>query len=479
MTTWLSGETIAAFATPPGQSGLAVLRLSGPEAAALCDRLFKPYGTTFPKPSEMPGYTMAPGIWGGLDEVVLSAFRAPHSYTGEDVYEISCHGGRAVREGILRSLIEHGARLAEPGEFSKRAFINGKMDLSRAEAVMDLIQAEASRQADMAFRQLRGRLARNIRCESDRLYALLAQLETLMDWDEEEARPEDVRAIADGLAASEMSLSRLARSFRYGRLVREGLSVVIAGRPNAGKSSLMNALTEENRAIVSHIPGTTRDTIETELSIDGYLIRLIDTAGLAVDTPDPIEREGIERAEAALQRADLILWVLSPPLGDADALADERDHILELHAEGKPMWLILGKDDLAGTAETDAPRRFAERDLPGLPTLPWSVRRPEDLEKLRAGLTAFIEKGGLADVERAPMSDSSGEAVMTHTRHKELIDRAVASVRHARDLAQDGQAYDLIATSIRAALDALAGLTGDDVSETLIETIFSRFCIGK
>ncbi|NLC40723.1 MAG: tRNA uridine-5-carboxymethylaminomethyl(34) synthesis GTPase MnmE, partial [Clostridiaceae bacterium] len=383
-------DTIAAFSTPPGQSGLAVLRLSGPEAASICDRLFRPYGDRFPMPSNMDGYTMAPGIWAEIDEVVLAAFRAPHSYTGEDVYEISCHGGNAVRQAILDSLINNGARPAEAGEFSKRAFISGKMDLAQAEAVMDLIHAESEQQTELAFAQLRGRLSQAVRLELDKLYGILAFLETLMDWDEEEARPEDRLQVSRDLVSSEISLKQLADSFRYGRIVREGLSIVIAGRPNAGKSSLLNALTAHERAIVSDIPGTTRDTIEIDINMGGYLLHLTDTAGLAVKSDDPIEQEGIKRAQEALRSADLVLWVLSPPLGSPAELHDEMNTIRAIQSRGQKLLLILGKDDLRDTvtAEED-PAGFAAEYLSDVPTIAWSAKREEDLASLRKILFNF------------------------------------------------------------------------------------------
>ncbi|MDD3611539.1 MAG: tRNA uridine-5-carboxymethylaminomethyl(34) synthesis GTPase MnmE [Eubacteriales bacterium] len=483
-------DTIAAFSTPPGQSGLAVLRLSGPDAAAICDRLFRPYGDKFPLPSKMSGYTLAPGIWADIDEVVLAAFRAPHSYTGEDVYEISCHGGNAVRQAILDSLINNGARLAEPGEFSKRAFINGKMDLAQAEAVMDMIHAESEQQTELAFAQLRGRLSQAVRSELDKLYGVLAFLETLMDWDEEEERSEDRVAVSRDLASAEKSIEQLANSFRYGRIVREGLSIVIAGRPNAGKSSLLNALTAHERAIVSDIPGTTRDTIEIDLNMGGYLVHLTDTAGLAVESDDPIEQEGIKRAQEALQSADLVLWVLSPPLGSSSELLDEMNTIKGILERGQKVLLVLGKDDLrASVPASKDPASFAAEHLPELPTIAWSAKREEDLQALRTILFNFIENDTLetdlvneSSVERSRgkgVQSQTSAVIMTHSRHKALADKSLEQVRAAHEAIDAGLSYDLIATLLRSAVETLASMSGDDVSETLIETIFSRFCIGK
>lgn len=477
-------DTIAAFSTPPGESGLAVFRISGPSAADICDRLFTPYGHRFPSPSRMEGYTMAPGNWGDIDEVVLAAFRAPHSYTGEDVYEISCHGGQAVRQAIMDSVLALGARAAGPGEFSRRAFINGKMDLSSAEAVMDLISAQAEKQAQVAFRQLRGAVSRTVRRRLDQLYGVLAMLEMLLDWDEEEERPQDREKILEGLREASLDLKKLADTFVSGRVIREGLSVVIAGSPNVGKSSILNALAERDRAIVSPIPGTTRDTVEVDLTLGGYLIHLTDTAGLAHESLDPVEREGIARAETALDEADLVLWVLSPPLPPPEVREKEEARIGGLLKEGKPLLLILGKDDLRPSLPPDEdPALYAADRFPGLISMTWSHGQEEDLVRLRQTLIRFIEEGSLdagplPKGERTPVDMASHE-LLTHARHKAAIDRAIVLVDRAMEDLARGLSFDLVAISLKEALTDLSAITGDDVSETLIEEIFNRFCIGK
>ena len=479
-------DTIAAFSTPPGESGLAVFRISGPKSGPICDQLFKPHGGARLCPSLMEGYTMAPGIWAGIDEVVLACFKAPHSYTGEDVYEVSCHGGQAVRQAILDSVIAAGARPAEPGEFSRRAFINGKMDLSSAEAVMDLIGAQAERQAEVAFRQLRGGISRTVRRRVSQLYSALAHLEMLLDWDEEEERPQDRAALILEIGEAVAELRRLSDTFVSGRVIREGLAVVIAGSPNVGKSSILNALAGRDRAIVSPIPGTTRDTVEVDLTLDGYLIHLTDTAGLAHESLDPIEREGIARAENALREADLVLWVLSPPLPETEILYAEAARIDRLLEEGRPLLLILGKDDLrpALPPEED-PAVYAANRFPGIPALAWSEKQEEDLAKLRHVLTVFIEEGQLEPGQKSKTKPSShageGESheILTHARHKGAIDRAIGLVEKAGEDLKRGLSFDLVAISLKEALTELSAITGDDVSETLIEEIFGRFCIGK
>ncbi len=485
-------DTIAAFSTPPGESGLAVLRISGPLAASICDRLFTPSSSRFVKPSAMNGYTLAHGYWGDLDEVVLACFRAPHSYTGEDVYEISCHGGQAIRQAVLDSVIAAGARAAGPGEFSRRAFFNGKMDLTAAEAVMDMIGAQAEKQAQAAYRQLMGGVSRVIHERTEHLYGALARLEMLLDWDEEEERPEDRELLVRELEHSERELRLLADSFTGGRIIREGLAVVIAGSPNVGKSSILNALSGRDRAIVSNIPGTTRDTVEVDLTLDGYLIHLTDTAGLAVDSDDPIEREGIVRAENALRSADLILWVLSPPLPTEDERRQEEARIDQCLHDGKELLLVLGKDDLRPTLPADEdPAHYAAGRYPDLPTMTWSDRSDDDLRRLKDVIIRFIEGGSLVSTEEAhetlsvaheqvkSYGEGQSHGMLTHARHKAAVDRAVELVGRARIDLQAGLSFDLVAISLKEALTELSTITGEDVSETLIEKIFSRFCIGK
>lgn len=438
----------------------------------------------------MEGYTLAHGYWGAIDEVVLACFRAPHSYTGEDVYEISCHGGQAIRRAVLDSVLAAGARAAGPGEFSRRAFFNGKMDLAAAEAVMDMIGAQAERQAQVAYRQLTGGVSRVIRERTDHLYGALARLEMLLDWDEEEERPEDRALLVRELEHAERALRLLADSFAGGRIIREGLAVVIAGSPNVGKSSILNALSGRDRAIVSSIPGTTRDTVEVDLTLDGYLVHLTDTAGLAVDSRDPIEREGIVRAESALRTADLILWVLSPPLPPEDDRRQEEARIDRCLAEGKALLLVLGKDDLRPSlpAEED-PAHYAAERFPELPTITWSDRSDDDLQRLKDMLVRFIECGSLGSAEAVSAvacheqvkcsGDGQSHEMLTHARHKVAVDRAAELVGSARADLQSGLSFDLVAISLKEALTELSSITGEDVSETLIEKIFSRFCIGK
>ncbi|MDI9461012.1 MAG: tRNA uridine-5-carboxymethylaminomethyl(34) synthesis GTPase MnmE [Saccharofermentanales bacterium] len=460
-------DTIAAVSTPPGASGLAVLRLSGPQAAECCDHLFQPYAITPLRPSEMAGYTTAVGTWAGLDEVVLSCFKAPNSFTGEDVFEISCHGGTAVKQAILDSLISVGARLAEPGEFSKRAFVNGKMDLSQAEAVMDLIGAEASRQVQAAFKQLKGQLSGKIRTRADALYELMARVEVILEFPELEETPPALEQLAADTASEGDKIRQLALGYGRGKVVREGLRVAIAGRPNAGKSTLLNNLVGEDKAIVTPIPGTTRDLVEAHLIVDGYLVLLTDTAGLTMDTADPVEQEGVRRARLAHAEADLLFWLISPPLPAAEEFEREMAEIRDIVAAGKDLVLVLGKDD---RGESAAIQDVIGEYLTGVDIVRFSQQADDGAKRIKDKISDHLRQ-----LERQYDQDT----LITHERHRKLLEDAAAELTQAATEIRSGLTLDLVATRLRQAAELLAEMTGDSVDAGLVDTIFSRFCVGK
>lgn len=459
----------AATATPPGQSGLAVIRLSGPWCPAAADLMFQPAGSHFPKVADMPGYTCAvgdivdPRDGQVIDQVVLTRFAAPHSFTGEDVVEISCHGGSAIKQAILESLFSLGIRPAEAGEFTRRAFLNGKLDLAQAEAVMDLIQAEARKSAQTAASQLHGMLSRHIRQKTDEVYKLLAQVELILEYPEHEETVAAMDGLIAGLDDVRSQLQNLADSFRQGRLLREGLTVVIAGRPNAGKSSLLNSLAGFDRAIVTPVPGTTRDTVEELVDIGGLPVHLIDTAGLR-ETQDMIEQLGVDRTRAALQTADLIFWLIAPPL---TGLEEELAGIREAEAAELPLIILAGKDDLG---ESENVRQFLKENLPAQTIINISAKTGEGLDQLRQAILEHYQQIG---------SVASEEVLITNSRHKSLLDEAADYLDQASAALKAGIPLDLAASLLRGCADSLAGITGDIVSEELISTIFSRFCVGK
>lgn len=461
------GDICVAVATPPGQSGIAVIRLSGAGAASLVDPLFIPASRRFLTVLRMPGYTCSvgdlvdPADAHVLDQVVLTRYVAPHSYTGEDVIELSCHGGTAVKKAILDLLLQRGARPAEAGEFTKRAFLNGKMDLAQAEAVMDLIAAGAARSARNATAQLKGRLSDQVRQQADALYQLLARIELILEYpdhDEAESMQERLQADLQDLAGM---LRMRAASYEQGRLLREGLTVVLAGRPNAGKSSLLNALAGYERAIVTPIPGTTRDTIEEIVDIKGVPVRLIDTAGLR-ETSDLIERMGVDRTRKALQEADLVFWLISPP-------ASELDQELDLLRQVTCRRLIplVSKDDLMVTGDVISRLR---RLWPDNPLMTCSVVTGEGLEQIRQAIVATYEAAG-------ELQDD--DILITSSRHRACLEQAAQRIADAETVISSGLTLDIVASLVRGALDALAEITGELVTDALIQTIFTRFCVGK
>ena len=457
---------------------MALIRLSGPASPSIAARIFRPAGRRFNVADQMAGYTCAPGLIvdpdtspeQAIDQVVLTRFAAPHSFTGEEVYEITCHGGLAVRQAILDLIFRLGVQPAGPGEFTRRAFLNGKLDLAQAEAVMDLITADADKRARVAMRQLQGQLSERIRRIRQGLYDVLAQLEMVLEYPEHDESETARAGLSASLSSPLAAVAALAGSFRQGRLLTEGFTVVIVGRPNAGKSSLLNALAGYDRAIVTPIPGTTRDTVEETVDIGGIPVRLVDTAGLR-ETADLIERIGVDRARSAILEADLILWLISPDdsgaIDPCGLLRDELDELRDLAEQDGPLLLVAGKEDLA---TSQSMRDFLADELPDLPRISFSAITLDGLDALRQAIVDRYESYG---------SGRADELLITSSRHKACLDRCLSSL----ELAADGLAHesmlDLTASVLRDALESLAEITGDLVSETLVETIFSRFCIGK
>lgn len=475
-------DTIAASATPPGTSGVALIRLSGPASPKVAETVFSPISSRFPKAGDMDGYTCAPGYIldaAGLpiDQVVLTRFKAPHSFTGEDVYEITCHGGQAVRQAILDRLYALGVSPAGPGEFTRRAFLNGKLDLAQAEAVMDLISARADKRAQAAMRHLQGQLSVRLQAIRQQLFDVLAQLELVLEYPEHEESEASRANLLQQLEPAAAKVAALAKSFRQGRLLSEGFTVAIVGRPNAGKSSLLNALSGYDRAIVTPVAGTTRDTVEELVDIGGVPVRLIDTAGLR-DTTDLVEKIGVDRARQATLEADLILWLISPDVDEAAVqssgseqtylhLAAELDELIHLHQQTDALQLVAGKEDLA---QSVALRAFLTERLPDFPLIKFSTQSESGLEQIRQTILDRYNQAG---------SGQSDDVLITSSRHKACLDRTLDSLEKAAAEFRRGEMLDLSAALLRDAMENLAEITGDLVTDTLIDTIFSRFCIGK
>ena len=439
-------DLIYALATPVG-GAIAVVRLSGTGAKKLLYTVFTGRGA----PREMAYGRIVNEAGEPLDQVMAAFFPAPRSYTGEDMAELYLHGGQTTVRRVLALLGRH-ARGARPGEFTERAFLNGKLDLAQAEAVMDLINAGAERSANSALAQLTGRLSERIAAVEAQLLDALSGLEAAIDYPEE--LEDDVTSALPGvLAAAEAELAALIGTGLSGRVLREGARVALIGRPNAGKSSLLNALAGAERAIVTQFAGTTRDVLEEAVSMDGIPVTLFDTAGIRA-ADDPVERIGVERARRAAERADLLLLCF-----DAAAPLSEEDEALLAETAGRSRLAVCCKGDLPALWEAEALSPY------GIEALAVSAETGEGLAALRRAIAASI----------APAAES---ALVTNARHIEALQRAAASVSDAEKSA-GGTEPELVATDLREALAALGQITGRDASADLIERIFSKFCVGK
>lgn len=444
-------ETIAAIATPPGRGGVGIVRVSGPGVKAIAVAV----AGELPPPRHAHFCDFLDENGEVIDQGLVLYFKAPHSFTGEDVLELQGHGGPVVMDLLLRLVLGLGARLARPGEFSERAFLNDKLDLAQAEAVADLIDAESEASARLASRSLQGAFSRRIHELVQQLVELRVFVEAALDFPEEE-----IDFLADGLVLQKLDailagVEQVRASARTGRLLRDGMSLVIAGLPNAGKSSLLNALAGAEAAIVTEIPGTTRDLLRERILLQGVPVHLVDTAGLR-DTTDRVEQEGVRRARDELQRADRVLWVY-------DAASDP-DHARFDAAQlpaGVPVTLVRNKVDLIGEEP-----RVGERN--GLPEVSLSAREEKGVELLRRHL---LDQMGFQGTENCEF--------LARRRHLDAIDRALACLQQGRARLLESRAGELLAEELRLAQNALSEITGEFSADDLLGEIFSSFCIGK
>ncbi|MHB1454144.1 MAG: tRNA uridine-5-carboxymethylaminomethyl(34) synthesis GTPase MnmE [Saccharofermentanales bacterium] len=464
----------AAAATPPGISGIAVIRMAGRSSFEIADEIFIPEYPPCKTVSSMDGYTCAfgrlidPATGETIDKPVITKFVAPHSFTGENTVEISCHGGTAVKEGILRVLFAAGARPADPGEFTRNAFLNGKLDLAQAEAVMDLISSTARKAGAEAVKQLQGRLSSKLKGLTAGLYKAISAVELILEFPEHEETTEAVSELLSITDSVRAEVSALIKSFEKGRILREGFKVVIAGKPNAGKSSMLNTLSGYDRAIVTDMPGTTRDTIEEPVDIGGLPVRLVDTAGLR-RSDDKIEKMGIDRARSAIEEADLVLWVFDEEAADPQQFS-ETDEDFKYIISGKKDYeiaFILSKSDIK---PFDRNLQALKAFFPDIPVFPFSSVTEEGLDDVRRLITGIYEKRG---------SVSSEEVIITSIRHIHSLQKAGGSLDMAAEGLRSNLPLDIIAGAMRGAAESLAEITGDEVSDKIISEIFSRFCIGK
>lgn len=460
-------DTIVAISTPLGEGGIGIVRLSGPRSLQIADRLFQP--TRSSKPSSLPshtlhhGYIVDPEQGERIDEVLLSIMRSPHSYTTEDVVEINGHGGLVPLLRILEAASKEGARLATPGEFTKRAFLGGRIDLAQAEAVIEIIRSKSERGLALAMRHLDGSLSRRIGGLRDRLLSFLAEAEAAVDFPEEGLEILSPQAMARELEATERDMEGLRSGFREGRFYQEGIATALIGRSNVGKSSLFNALLQKERAIVTPCPGTTRDALEGTIDLQGLPFLLIDTAGMrsTEEGLDMAEREGMARGRAWLERADLLLIVI-----DGSETLTSEDRELLRQGDDRRRLVVISKGDL--------PPRVKAEELatlvPGISSLVVSARTGLGLEALKEAMFQAMAQEGL---------DMTQDLVITNLSHRQALEEASLALFRGREALTQGLSPEFLSLDLREALDALGRITGETTSEDVLEAIFSRFCIGK
>ncbi|SFV33324.1 tRNA uridine-5-carboxymethylaminomethyl(34) synthesis GTPase MnmE [Thermoflavifilum thermophilum] len=449
-------DTIAAPATPQGMGAIAVIRVSGPQALSIVNRLFPAKDLT-----QVPSHTLHVGklIWKSqwLDEVVVSVFKAPRSYTGEDVIEISSHGSPLIVQRILQALTEAGARMALPGEFTLRAYLHGKMDLTQAEAVADLIAAESEAAVQNALRHIRGGFSAELQQLRNQLLQFAALIELELDFSEEDVEFADRHALKQLLDHIDEHVQKLLQSYAWGNVVKHGFQVVIAGKPNVGKSTLLNALLNENRAIVSDIPGTTRDTVEEFIQLNGLLFRLIDTAGLRV-SEDVIEQIGVARTHEKILQADMILYLFDVTQIEA---SEWEQAFAWLQGLKKPYLILINKIDL----QSELPEFVHNTPQ----TMMISAQKQVHLNELKEKLVEIAQQGR-----------THGEgSIITNARHYAALQKVKQGIQDVYAGLEKNISNDLLANDIRKCLHDLGEITGEVTTEDMLDYIFSHFCIGK
>lgn len=459
-------DTIAAVATPPGVGGVGIIRVSGKDSFSIVNGLFKSQGEIPLKDRQNKtiqyGHIINPDRIekGAIDEVLLLLMKGPHSYTAEDVIEIQCHGGIVSVQAILKLLLAHGIRLAEPGEFTKRAFLNGRIDLTQAEAIIDIIDAKTEDSLSLAMHQLDGTVSTFIKDLREKLIAMIAQLEVTIDYPEEDIEEVTSQEVGEKLGPIMEEMDKLLATANRGRLIRDGIMTVIVGRPNAGKSSLMNALLRENRAIVTDIPGTTRDSIEEYMNIEGISLRLIDTAGIRT-TDDQIEAMGVEKAREYLSKADIILCVIDA----SNPLTEEELDILK-SVNGRNTIVLLNKSDIGQVV--------TQEDIKKVGTY-------TAIEAISAaqGQGSVILAKWVKELVYGGQVAGNHKAMLSNIRHISLMEQAKAQLQEAMNSIEMGMPVDFVVTDIRGAWESLGDITGDSLRESMVDELFSRFCLGK
>ncbi len=450
-------DTIAAISTPAGRGGIGVVRLSGEQSLEIARLIFQASIQNFTPNLARFGRLIDPTSEEIVDEAILTYFKAPHSYTGEDVVELSCHGSPVVLGRVLNMLIGRGARIAEPGEFTFRAFLNRRLDLAQAQAVRDIINAQTAYQARIATRQLEGEFSKRLAPLKQALLDIIVQMESAVEFVEDDISPETTARLLGKLEAVTCELRKVSSTFELGRFVKEGFDLAIVGRPNVGKSSVFNQLVGSERAIVTAIPGTTRDALYESAAIAGIPVRLIDTAGIR-ETDDVVERLGITRSRAAIADADVVLLVLD----NSESLnADDKQLLQELPVERRIV--ALNKSDLAQRLTEKADEALKDRVI-------LSALTGAGLDELREKI--FQQLSGDLSVERDDM-------LVTDARQQQAVRLALEQAEQARDLIIEGELEEIILLKLHAALNALGDITGETLTDDILNQIFSTFCVGK
>lgn len=472
-------DTIAAISTPIGEGGIGIVRLSGKKALSIADRIF--VSKESKKPSQFETYTTHHG-WivnshkspvtshqsknnpqsfkDVIDEVILTVMRAPKSYTKEDIVEINCHSGIIPLREVLHLVLKLGARIAQPGEFTKRAFLNGRIDLAQAEAVLDVVKSKTEVSLRAAAHQLEGGLSNAIRRLKDEIVEVLAHIEAAIDFPDEDIEILSSAALLKKIRAVTGQLKKLSDTASCGIVLREGITTVICGRPNVGKSSLLNALLRQNRAIVTPIPGTTRDVIEEVVNIKGIPLKMVDTAGI-IETSDLIAKEGISRSRLYLKRADLVLLVL-----DGSESISGGDGVMVEEVEKEKTMVVVNKIDLPQRIDLGQVREL----LPERKVVCVSATQGTGLSSLEEAIVEMIWQG------EAVASDG---ALITNIRHRDAMRRAFAATQKVVRSIEKGLSSELIAIDLKKAIDCLREISGETVTEDVLDKIFSEFCIGK